>query len=177
MTITKARRLLIYISHLCLIALLLSCKSSQIEVSENLENSFSKAIGIENLNKFFEVHLVSGEENFRFGSDIRISLYNSSGEKILFSVGYGIKLFVVYENNWLEIENKNKYSGEEVYLPSVSNQDLGARLVTGIRPVLPLNIDLREKTILRILIQGVLIYDKSNNNIPVGAFVDVYVEP
>ena len=172
-----ATRQLLVLCTISLTMALTSCMSAKPEISGALDSEFDEFVEIENLNKYFEVRPTTGQEIYKLGSDIRIFLYNSLDEKILFPVGYGIRLFIVFDNRWLEIDNNNDYSGEAVMLPTVSNQNIGARLVFGVRPVLPLGIELYEKVILRILIQGLLISDKAPSDVPVGAFVDVYVEP
>lgn len=156
---------------------LLSCTSTKPKISDTLDSEFTELVNNEELNKYFEVRPVSGQEIYKLGSDVRVFLYNSLDEKILFPVGYGIKLFIVFEDKWIEIDNRNNYSGETVMLPTVSNQNIGARLVFGVRPVLPTGIEIHETVVLRILIQGVLVSDNVPSDTSVGAFVDVYVEP
>lgn len=172
-----AARQLFVLYMISLAMALISCMSAKPGISDALDSEFDKFVEIKDLNKYFEVRLTSGQEIYKFGTIIRIFLYNVSDEKILFPVGYGIRLFIVIDNEWLEIDNESNFSGEAVTLPSISNQNMGARLSFGVLPALPSDIEIQEKAILRILIQGLLISDKSSSDVPVGAFVDVYVEP
>jgi hypothetical protein len=121
---------------------LLSCTSTKPKISDTLDSEFTELVNNEELNKYFEVRPVSGQEIYKLGSDVRVFLYNSLDEKILFPVGYGIKLFIVFEDKWIEIDNRNNYSGETVMLPTVSNQNIGARLVFGVPNCITGNVTL-----------------------------------
>jgi hypothetical protein len=172
---TTSQIIIFYIFSLAIV--LLSCSSAKSEISDTLDAKFTELVKNEELNKYFEVRLVSGQEAYEIGTVIRIFLYNVSDEKILFPVGYGIRLFIVIDNEWIEIDNKSNFSGEAVTLPSISNQELGARLSFGVLPALSSGIEINEKIVLRILIQGTLMSSLDSENTSTGAFVDVFIEP
>jgi len=151
---------------------ILGCTSSQSNVSDKLETSFKDIVEIDKLNEYFQIYVSSDQKVHKFGSDIKVYFKSITDDKIVFQVGYKIRLFIVHNNSWLEIQNKNKYFGEESYLPSISNQNLGARLSTGVRPISPPDVGVEAKTMLRILVEGTLLPD----NTPVGSFVDIYIE-
>lgn len=172
---TTSQIIIFYIFSLAIV--LLSCSSANSEISDTLDAKFTELVKNEELNKYFEVRLVSGQEVYEIGTVIRIFLYNVSDEKILLPVGYGIRLFIVIDNEWIEIDNKSIFSGEAVTLPSISNQELGARLSFGVLPALSSGIEIHEKIVLRILIQGTLMSSLDSENTSTGAFVDVFIEP
>ncbi|MBN8655505.1 MAG: hypothetical protein J0M11_07205 [Anaerolineae bacterium] len=172
---TTSQIIIFYIFSLAIV--LLSCSSAKSEISDTLDAKFTELVKNEELNKYFEVRLVSDQEVYEIGTVIRIFLYNVSDEKILFPVGYGIRLFIVIDNEWIEIDNKSNFSGEAVTLPSISNQELGARLSFGVLPALSSGIEIHEKIVLRILIQGTLMSSLDTENTSTGAFVDVFIEP
>ena len=75
-------------------------------VSDTQENSFQKIVAVENLNKYFQIYLDSAnQENLKMGDDIIIAFRNLSNQEVLFSVGFGIRLFIINDNKWVEIIN------------------------------------------------------------------------
>lgn len=157
-----------------------SCSPVQPSVSNDLEISFRELISIDDINKSFQIHAESIEQrNLKFESDIQVVLENLSNQQIFFPVGYGIRLFIIRDNAWIEIQNKNEYYGEGSLLRPKGEQELGDRISTGVRPILPPQIeDENHQEVLRIVIIGELIKDDDGRiGVPVGAYTDVFINP
>jgi hypothetical protein len=102
----------------------------------------------------------------------------SSDQDIYFPVGYGIRLLIINNDKWIEVKNKDIYYGDGSWLQTKRDQMLGARLATGVRPILPPDLlNVGNQVILRIVIIGEIHSNNSNNGLPVGAFTDLFVTP
>jgi len=161
------------------VAALCGCAPTQPRTTEYLDVSFRQLIAVDDMNKTF--HLIvdkSSQENPKFGSDIQVRIENLSEQEVSFPVDLGIKLFIVRDNGWLEIQNNNKYYSIGPALILKRQQETGHRITTGIRPVLPPDAkDARQQEILRIVAIGELISNGEKTGIPVGAYTDMFVNP
>ena len=154
------------------------CAPAQPQISADLNNSFGKIIAMDDMNKYFQVRVdSSNQENMKFGSDTMITLTNLSDQKILFQVGYGIRMFVARDNNWIEVQNNAVYYGDEVIMQPKTSQMSEKYIVTGIQPIFSPEIkDEGHQEALRIVIIGEL-SNGEKPGIPVGAYTDVFVTP
>jgi hypothetical protein len=161
-----------------LLMILCACAPPQPKISESLEFSFREILAIEDVNNYFRIDVDHPEEgNFKSGSDIHVELYNLSDQQISFSINW-VRLFIVNENEWTDIRNNNVCYGEGALLRPKSDQELGARFSTWVRPVLPSQIETEGKPeIVRIVAIGELMSDGDTTGIPVAAYTDVFVSP
>lgn len=160
-----------------LAAILCSCIPVRPKVSESLETSFRELMLVDDINKSFQIYIDSTDrESMKFGSDIHVVIKNLSNQQIFFPVGYGIRLFIIRDSEWVEILNKNKYYGDGSFLRPKGIQELGDRISTGVRPILPSQIGFEDdQEILRIVMIGELMSDEEKTGIPVGAYTDIFV--
>ncbi len=99
-----------------------SCRINQSTITHSNELSFQQLYPFKmNENILVKVE-PSSQETFRYGSNIHIVIENKSEQEIFFPVGFGIKMFVVRNNNWVEVQDKNSYYGEGSLLPSKSSE-------------------------------------------------------
>jgi hypothetical protein len=160
-------------------AIFSGCTSAKPKISTSLETSFQELLPIKDMNKSFQIYVDSSDQdNLKFGNDIKLAFKNITGQDVFFPVGYGIRLFVIRNNEWMEIQNYDDYYGEGSWLQTINQQTSGGRLVTWVSPVLPPEIaDGDHQVILRTVIIGELVIDSKKTGIPVGAYTDVYLQP
>jgi hypothetical protein len=145
-------------------------------ITEDMEKKFQNIFPLITMNESFQLKVNSDENIFKFGSDIPVLFNNKSPYKIFFATDSFIKLFIIRDNKWLEIRNRNKYSG--VLVLSSKGTSLSDFNTTGVRPVLDNNIVSEGKEeLLRIVMIGELMENGIRTGNFVGAYVDVYVSP
>lgn len=167
-----------FIFSLFLVVIMFGCSPAGPNISDSLEVSFQELIVSNNINKSFQIYIDSNDaENLKYGSDIKIAFKNVSGEDVFFEVGYGIKLYIIRDNAWVEIQNKNEYYGEGSILQTKNQQASGGRLVTGVRPVLPPGIAPIADEILRIVVIGEILSDGERTGHHAAAYVDLLLNP
>lgn len=172
------RRNLCFFFYLLIAPIILGCSAKQPNISGELNDSFQKMLAIEDVNNSFRIYIVSNDvENLKYGSDIKIAFRNTSGEKIFFPVGYGVKLYIIRNSKWLEIQNQNEYYGEGSLLQTKNQEDSGGRLVTGVRPNLPPEITPLGQEILRIVVIGEIQSIGENMADQTAAYIDVFINP
>jgi hypothetical protein len=169
------QRVLMFLQSIAIVISICRCKPI-LMVSDAQENSFQKIVAVENLNKYFQIYLDSANpKNLKMGDDIIIAFRNLTNQEVLFSVGFGIRLFIINDNKWVEIINDADYYGKGALLESSKSQQaiLGG-FVTSIRPALPLNfVEANPLLKLRIFVIGELMNNGQKTGIPVGAYLDV----
>ncbi len=172
-------RLLVLFLAIGVTAIVYGCSSSQPKISETMNISFRELVAIDEMNEYFQISVDSqSQEKLEFGSDIKVVFVNRSDWEIYFPVGYGIRLFIIENDKWVEIDNNDEYYGDGSLLRSVSEQGIGGRLVTWVRPVLPTDLaDEGNPEILRIVMVGELLSAGEKTGIPVGAYVDLFLAP
>lgn len=157
--------------------LISSCAPSQPKISGNLENLFRILVPIDDMNDSFQIYVNKNDhQSLNFGTKIPIIFTNLSEKQIFFPTGFGIKLYVVENNQWLEVQNQVEYWGDRSYLQPKGSQKAGGYLSTVIRPELPSEIYGEKEAILRVVVVGEKI-NEINQSTPVGAFVDLFIEP
>jgi len=154
------------------------CSNSEPKISRDLQESFKNQVPVNDMNKSFCIWVDSSNyAELKFGSDIYVVIENLSDQQIFFPLGYGTRLFIVRDNKWVEIMNKNEYYGNGSILFPKGIQ-LGYLISTGIRPIIGPNIKYEgNQEILRIVIIGELISDGKKTGISAGAYTDVFVNP
>lgn len=153
------------------------CTSFQLSVPNELEISFRKMILIEDMNDSIGIRKISSE-NAKYGSDVKVSIENLSSQPIYFPLDFVIRLFIIRDNKWVEIQDKNQYYGEGTMLHPQDQQESIGRVITWVRPVLPMGISSADnQDILRILITGEVQGIGVDNETLVGAYADIIIHP
>ena len=157
--------------------IIIGCTSVRPRLSKELESSFQKTISVEDLNESIRVRPAS-QERAKYGSNIKIRIQNVSDQPIYFPLDFEMRLFIIRDNEWVEIQDNNQYYGEGTLLHPKGQEESSGTITTWVRPVLPLNFTSgNDKDILRIVIIG----EKQNDNMefgtPVGAYTDIVVYP
>jgi hypothetical protein len=150
-----------------------SCSNSSGDVPEDMENEFQAIFPNVEMNKAFLLKVESNEKTHKFGSDIPLSFKNQSNDTIYFPTDSFIKIFAVSNGQWIELKNKNTYSGNLVLAPQ--GTPLMDDNFTGVRPELPaLGLDGEETAMLiRIVLVGEILVDEVATGQLVGSFIDV----
>jgi hypothetical protein len=172
------------ISFVILLVILISgCSTNSPNVSSDLQEAFQQKMALEEINTKLRVTVDSSDnKNLRFGSVIHVVIENFSDQNILIPEPSGIKMFIINDGEWLEINNNAEYYGNSegpVLYPYGSNE-LRYRTSTGVSPVLKPDTvisDPNSNIILRILIMGEQISDSKKTGITTGAYTDVYLTP
>jgi hypothetical protein len=167
-----------------LCAILISgCSTSSPKVPGDLQESFQQLVGIEDINKSLQVIAeISDNKIMHFGSQIHTVIKNASNQLILIRAPEGIRLFIINDGKWLEINDNNEYfgDGEGAVLYPSGPLELRGRKSTWVSPVLkPGTVisDPDSNIVLRILILGEQISDDKKTGLPIGAYTDVYLVP
>jgi hypothetical protein len=89
------------------------CSTSSPKVPGSLQESFQQLVTTDDMNKSLRVTAeISGKEELHFGSEIHVVIKNTSNQQILVRVPEGIKLFIINDGKWLEINDNNEYFGD-----------------------------------------------------------------
>ncbi|MFZ5909210.1 MAG: hypothetical protein ACOYYU_04270 [Chloroflexota bacterium] len=157
------------------------CTHNQPSISKDLQESFQKLIVIEDMNKSLLVSIDASEQRYiKFDTDIRIIIENLSDKKILIPEPDGIKLLIVRNNEWVEVNDATEYYGNSegpVLFPSAP-LELKSRTTTWIHPYLNPEFDYtKESETLRVVIIGKIISDGEKTGELVSAYADVSIEP
>jgi hypothetical protein len=166
-----------------IIFILCGCSTQQPAISADLQKSFAEMIPIANLNTHLQVKVIKGDQH-KFGSDVHILVENISDNSIYLSTGIDtlfVKVFVVQDNTWKEIRNDTIYYSITVgdgYILSPAKGEQPNRFTNSVRPMLePNGQDEGKQEIVRILVVGELMSEGKKIEIPVGAYVDLFMEP
>jgi hypothetical protein len=165
------------------------CSSPANEVSSRMEEEFSTAVPVTDMNKGLELKTYEDQKNFPLGSDIQLLVENKSSHFLFFDLaGNYIKLLMIREGEWVEVKDGLTGSGSRVLSPAgtpLLNLD-----TTWARPELDTNVFKdNENILIRIVITGEIMKmdaynpewrereDEILTGELVGAYVDVYVSP
>lgn len=155
---------------------MLGCSSQQNTVSSKMEEEFQSIFPSMTFNESFQLDVYSDENIFKSGPDIPLIFTNKSPHQILFPTDSFIRLFIIRDDEWLEIDNKNTYSGLLILDPE--GTPLMDFNVTGVRPAIDnFGTSKRKVELLRILMIGESIENNIHTGKLVGAYVDVYIRP
>jgi hypothetical protein len=158
---------------------LFGCSIRQPEISNGLQASFQVLVPIDDLNQSVRLtEDLSNQQNIKFDSVIQVLIENVSIRQVYFPLGYGIKLFIVRNGDWVEIRDKSNYLGDGALLSPQNNKKLTDTTSTRILPDYPSQIKIEGiPVILRIVVIGELLLDINETRVPVGAYIDVIVNP
>jgi hypothetical protein len=167
-----------------LLTILISgCSTNSPNVTRDMQESFQKLVAINEMNKDLRVTTdISDNNNLHIGSVIHLVIENLSDQPILIPEPSGIKLFIINDGEWSEINNNAEYYGnsEGPVLYPHEPSELRYRTSTGVSPVLKPGTKISDKgskIVLRILIIGEMLMNGEKTGIPVGAYTDVYLTP
>lgn len=141
-------------------------------VSNDLEKELLTAFHLTDINESFQVTINGEEKTFKINSDIPLIFNNKSPYTIYFPTGSFIRLLIINDNEWMEIENSHTYAG--LLLISPEGTLLKDFNIAGVRPVIDNSILHGDKKDL--LLRIVLIGEIMENNDPTGRFVGAYVD-
>ena len=102
------------------------------------------------------------------GQDLTLRIENLSNTSISFPDNFGMKVIRLDQQNWASVLN-NFYNSGQHNLPTKKSYPLG--LVVTALPYIP---NLQSSTNIRVIVFG---YAKNNDNEPLGAFLDVMLNP
>ena len=155
---------------------LYGCSPKKPIVSTDLQESFIKSIGTYETNSSLSLEFIPGEGKNKFGSDINIIVENNSDEYIVLSNKNSlVRVFLIVDNEWQEIDNNNVYFGEDTKLSPRDKP--GSKWITWVRPVADENIlSETEKSIIRIFVSGYQIQTDGVLGKAVSAYTDLFIE-
>ena len=158
--------------------LLSGCTNRQPRISTDNDISFKELVEIDDLNFTLTAKLLNPNgKSADFNSDIRILVENTSIEEVFLHADTSqtrIRVFILRENNWLEIQDAYVTYGDGNVLNAKGQMVSEWR--AWVRPVNNLSFgDSREREIVRVLVTGEMMSDGDLTGIPVGAYVDLFV--
>jgi hypothetical protein len=156
-----------------LMIVLPSCSNLSTEVPSDIEEKFRTVVSVEDMNKSLVLKLHEDKETFPHGYDIPILVENKSSHFLSFNhTDNYVKLYIIKDDEWVEVKNGLTYSGTRTLHPQ------GAPLLnlnaTWARPELDDNLfkDNQTDILVRIVMTGEIM----ENDIPTGEFVSAYVD-
>lgn len=170
---------------LIITTLVYACKegtdNNLIEISPEAEKTFNALVNTQDINQSMKVSVLENTiEEYKNSSEIEILIENTTSNKFIYfnpEEVSAIQLLLNIDNNWLPVNNKDKYIGNGVISPN-GVQGL-PRWKTGIRPeVNPIMFENSNYLLIRILISGEFIStsgEKSGEK--VAAYVDILLIP
>lgn len=162
---------------LVVIALLSCSKHSDINTSE-LDEQFSNAAPLSDMNKSLQIVVNDQRAIFKPGSEIELTIYNKSPYSLFFDNKTHVMLLGNLDDlHWTEIKNAITYSATMILSPE--GAILLDRQYTSVKPVLDqTDFDSGGADILlRIVIVGEIVDGDARTGRKVGAFVDVILKP
>lgn len=155
-----------------------SCALATQTVPDKLDEGFQDMFNASHMNEYFQIHVeASGEKKLSYGSKIKIDVSNLTDQEIIFLPNSSTKLFVIRENNWIQIDNYATYYDDLILLPKGSL--FGDNRSSLVIPMLLQNMDKKrvEKEIVRIVMVGELLSNEQPTGVYVGAYTDVILTP
>ena len=161
--------------------IVIGCSTDSPKIPSGLQEAFQQQIAIKDMNKSLMVTAETlRNEPLHFGSQIHVIIKNVSDQQVRIRAPEGIKLFIINDGKWFEVNDNNEYFGDvtgAILFPT-GPQELRDRKSTWVSPILQPGIKIAEaNTILRILIIGETVSSDSNTGIPVAAYTDVSLTP
>ena len=141
-----------------------------------MEQKFQTAIPVTDMNGSLQVKVESGEKIYPLDSEIPLTIINTSPHSIFFAIDSHIKLLMIEDAEWIEVNNVITYSGLLVISPQGTPllDDASTRVQPEVTEKLR---SAKEKELLRIVVTGEIIENDKPTGKLVGAYVDVYVTP
>lgn len=141
-----------------------------------MEKKFQTAIPVTDMNGSLQVKVESGEQIYPLGSEIPLTIINTSPHSIFLAIDSHIKLLMIEDAEWIEVKNVITYSGLLVISPQGTPllDDASTRVQPEVNDKLR---SAKEKELLRIVVTGEIIENDKPTGKLVGAYVDVYVTP
>lgn len=157
-----------------IILLLYGCGIGSPKVPDELQASFLDSINVTDMNSSIMMEMDSSTPA-KNNSELFLLLSNNSQESIIIPTKTDLfRLFIIIDDEWVEIQNKIQYFGAETVLGPVGNPTSSLRIA--VIPILPEELQNQdEEMILRVLFIGEQESNDPNGKIPVGAFVDTYI--
>ena len=123
-----------------------------------------------NLNQVVKIIAPQEWNTFKLGNSIDLEITNLSNRSLVFDKGFGVRIFLAKNNQWVEIKDKLKSIGaDSIFMrPTTSNKS-----ETRGFSVSPDVDELAGKTLIRIYIFGKTL----ETNEVIGAYVDVVLSP
>jgi len=130
----------------------------------------------EELNKEFQLSVPVALNTFKIGGEVFLEVKVISTNQVAFERDFGARLFILENDQWIEIPNSMGYdyleSDRFVYMPYADDPfNLGATVVV---PKLP---DTKQATRVRIILVGSIYRDGQATNEKVASYIDVYLKP
>lgn len=151
--------------------------------SNTEQKMFEQLTTISKMNDYLGVRIL-GKELGKYGTEIHILIENRSKKNITMSSDPNlppIKLFTFENDKWIEVENNVTYwsmTDEDHTTLFHHGTGHGESFTTMVRPKFDSEIiDEKKQKPLRIFVFGELLSDGEVTGTPVGAYVDLYVEP
>lgn len=82
-----------------------------------MEKKFQTAIPVTDMNGSLQVKVESGEKIYPLGSEIPLTIINTSPHSIFLAIDSHIKLLMIEDAEWIEVNNVITYSGLLVISP------------------------------------------------------------
>lgn len=133
-------------------------------------------VSSEEMNKEFQLSVPFSLNKFKIGGEVFLEVKVISTNQVAFERDFGARLFILENDQWIEIPNLMRYDYLEsdifVYMPYADDSfNLGATVVV---PKLP---DTKQATTVRIILVGSIYRDGQATIEKVASFVDVYLKP
>jgi hypothetical protein len=123
--------------------------------------------------KYLEVIAPNGWNSFKTDDSISLEIRNISKSQITAAPDFGARIFVLADNEWIEVENKIVYKNAPFTLEPTENYDPMKTAATIVRPEL---FDYSITSKIRIFIVGTLI-ENGKEPKKVASYIDLTVSP
>jgi hypothetical protein len=154
---------------------LISCSDSSQAIDAEIENKFQELYPTISMNKHFQIQVNDDNETFRSTSEIRLIFYNDSANTISFATDSFMHLFIIRDNEWVEVENAITYKGLlQIDPKDTPLMDFGT---TRVKPILGDNWVSGKRELLRIVMVGELTGNDSIEGEYAGAYLDIELSP
>ena len=150
------------------LVILMGCSNST-----STSNMPEVGIPLEEMNRYIEIIAPSAWNSFRTNHVVGLVVRVTGKESIAFTFDYGTRLFILQNDDWVEVRNITTYPEGHMIIPPWENNPRNEGGVD-MRPDLP-NPD--KPVLLRIVLIGNIYRDNQVTDEKVGGYIDVNLKP
>jgi hypothetical protein len=149
----------------------LGCSEPKANFTSEEKTTFLSTLSTTDVNQSLQLSVEGDNKSFLFGSEIHLVVNNFSSSSIVLDSPTPIKLLMIQDSKWVEVDNEITYSGEKNLSPK------GTILFdTGGIPIQPAIQGDKELTI-RAVVTGEVIKDNIRTGNLAVAYIDLYLIP
>jgi hypothetical protein len=163
-----------YTLFLLVIVILFGCSKQPNDNLSVKDKQFAITVHDVDMNENLSVVVESKKEQFSSGSEIPLLIVNKSSHSISLQMNTDLKLLMYTSDQWVEIQNSLKYSGDNLLLSPQGNIP-SDQLRIFVKPVFDEDIleDENASVLLRVVVLGETMTGETPTGENVGAYTDV----